>query len=284
MKIILVPCDFSQLAIDAYRYALDIASQSKGVVHLLHVAEYPVGREPILTSIAEMEENLIQDIHAKIAIEFDKITSLYFNENVTVISEMEFGIPSKKILNYILDHSIDLVVMGSHGTRGLHELLIGSNAEKIVRTASVPVLVLKNYFQTPIKNIVFPNTFDIEFQEDLVVQIMALQDFFNAQIHLLWINTPFNLISESVIHTKLKDFASHYSIKNYTTNVISSRNEEGGILNFAKSVGSDLIAMGTHGRKGIKHLLLGSVAEDVMNHSDILIWTYALQNELTNEN
>ncbi len=280
MKKILVPCDFSEPAIQAFRFAIDVAAKSKGIVHLLYVAEPPVSNEPILMPMVDLDGRQLEELRSKTAVEFNTITSKYFNEIVKVISEMEFGTPSRKILDYIVNHSIDLVIMGSHGASGLREIFIGSNAEKIVRNASVPVLVLKNYVKGPIKNIVFPNTFEIENQEDLVAKIKGLQEFFQAQLHLLWINTPFNLISESVIQDKLHDFASHYGMTNYSIHVISQLNEEGGILKYTKSINGDLIAMGTHGRKGINHLLVGSVAEDVVNHADRIIWTYMLKNEL----
>mgnify|MGYP001003464469 CR=1 FL=1 len=280
MKKILVPCDFSEPAIEAFRFAIDVAEQSNGIVHLVYVAEPPVSSEPILMPYADLEEQLFSDLRSKTAIEFDKITNRYFNEKVKVISEMEFGTPSRKILDYIIKHSIDLVVMGSHGASGLREMLIGSNAEKIVRHATVPVLVIKNYVNGPIKNIVFPNTFETDHLEELVMKIKALQNFFNAQLHLVWINTPVNFISDSIMLERLRSFAKRHMLKNFTINVYNNISEEGGILKFTKSINADLIAMGTHGRKGIKHLLIGSVAEDVVNHTDTPIWTYVLKDEL----
>jgi hypothetical protein len=76
------------------------------------------------------------------------------------------------------------------------EFFIGSNAEKIVRQADVPVLVLKDEYKGPIKNIVFPNTLETEDQEDLVQKIKALQHFFKAHLHIVWINTPVNFTTD----------------------------------------------------------------------------------------
>ena len=270
MKKILVPCDFSEPAIAAFRFAIDVAAQSNGTVHLFHVGELPV--------INDLEENVIKEVHSSTAKEFNTITTQYFREGVTVITNVEFGTPSRKILDYITEQSIDLVVMGSHGASGLHEVFIGSNAEKIVRSALVPVLVLKNYVNRPIKNIVFANTFEAE-QEDLMMKIKALQNFFKAQLHLVWINTPVNFVADSVTLGRLRDFAKRHMLKDYTVNVCNHLNEEGGILKFTKAINGDLIAMGTNGRKGIKHLLIGSIAEDVVNHTDNMIWTYTLKNE-----
>lgn len=280
MKKILVPCDFSEPAIQAFRVALDIAAQSKGTVHLLHVAEFPMVTDPAIMPVMNLEEDFFKNILTNTTNEFTKLTSQYHQQDVRVITETEFGTPSKTILDYIINQSIDMVVMGSHGASGLREMLIGSNAEKIVRGATVPVLVLKNYNTGPIKNIVFPNTFETDHQEDLVQKIKELQNFFQAKLHLVWINTPVNFVSDSVTLGRLHDFAKRYMLKDYTVNVFNNISEEGGIVKFTKSINGDMIAMGTHGRKGIKHLLIGSIAEDVVNHTDCPIWTYMLKDEL----
>jgi hypothetical protein len=69
------------------------------------------------------------------------------------------------------------------------------------------------------------------------------------------------------------------SCYDYTINVFNHPNEESGIIEFTKMVKGDLVAMGTHGRKGLRHIMLGSLAEDVVNHTESLIWTYALKEE-----
>jgi nucleotide-binding universal stress UspA family protein len=169
--------------------------------------------------------------------------------------------------------------MGSHGASGAREVFIGSNAEKMVRNSTVPVLVVKEYYRGPIKNIVFPNTLNTENQEDLVMKVKALQYFFKSQLHLVWINTPLNFTPDTLTIERLEGFAKRFMLKDYTINVFNHTDEERGILEFTNSIQGDLIAMGTHGRKGISHLVNGSLAEDVVNHTKGLVWTYSLQNE-----
>jgi nucleotide-binding universal stress UspA family protein len=167
--------------------------------------------------------------------------------------------------------------MGSHGVSGLREFVIGSNAEKVVRNSPVPVLVVKDYYKGPIKNIVFPNTLDTENQEDLVMKVKALQDFFKATLHIVWINTPLNFTADAVTNERLEAFAKRFILKDYTIRVFNHTDEERGILEFSNSLKGDLIAMGTTGRRGIAHLVHGSIAEDIVNHSKGLVWTYSLQ-------
>lgn len=279
MKKILVPCDFSKPAINAYRFALDVAAQSKGAVHLLNVIELPIMHDTVIMPVLNFEEQLLKDLREHAETRFNKITEKYKTEGVKVIVKTLFGSVSRMLQDYITEESIDLVVMGSHGATGVREFFIGSNAEKMVRNSPVPVLVVKDYFKGPIRNIVFPNTLETENQEDLVMKVKMLQNFFKARLHIVWINTPLNFTSDPLTHERLEAFAKRFMLKDYTVNVFNHRDEERGILEFSNSIKGDLIAMGTHGRKGIAHLVNGSLAEDVVNHNKGLVWTYSLQRE-----
>jgi nucleotide-binding universal stress UspA family protein len=279
MKKILVPCDFSKPAVSAFRFALDIAAKSNGTVHLLNVIELPVLHDTVLMPVLSFEEQLMKELRNKGENEFRKMEAKYAGEGANVVSKIDFGIPTKKILDYAVEHAIDVIVMGSHGASGFKEFLIGSNAEKVVRKSTIPVLVIKEYRKDPIKNIVFPNTLETEHQEELVMKVKSLQHFFNATLNIVWINTPLNFSSDTITYDRLHSFAKRFMLKDYTINIFNHPNEEEGIIRFTQMIKGDLIAMGTHGRKGISHLMLGSLAEDVVNHTDNLIWTYSLKNE-----
>ena len=279
MKKILVPFDFSKPALNAYRFALDVASRSKGTVQLIHVIELPVLNHAGALSASGFEANLLKELKEEASAQFKKITDKYKSESVNVTWTVAFGVPSKTIIDAINSSDFDLVIMGSHGATGLREYLIGSNAEKIIRKSSVPVLIIKDYFKGAIKNIVFPNVLDIADQKDLVIKVQALQHFFKAHLHIVWINTPLTFTADVITMQRLKAFASHFKLTDYTVNIFNHRNEEEGIIEFAKLVKGDIIALGTHGRKGISHLINGSLAEDVANHANTMIWTYTLKNE-----
>ena len=279
MKKILVPCDFSKPAINAFKFALDIAERSKGSISLLHVIELPVMHDTVLMPVLSFEEELLKDLKERATVQFNKINEKYKRKGVKVSWQVEFGPISKRIIDIIESASIDLVIMGSHGASGIREYFIGSNAEKIIRKSPVPVLVAKDYPRRAVKKIVFPNAPDTENQSDLVGKVKALQKFFQAHLHLVWINTPLNFVSDVVTHRRLEAFAKEFSLKDYSINIFNYPNEEEGIIEFSKFIGGDIIAMGTHSRKGITHLLNGSVAEDVANHTNNLIWTYSLKNE-----
>ncbi len=279
MKKILVPCDFSKPAVFAFRIALDIAQQSHGAVHLLNVIELPVYQDPVLMPVLNFEQQFFKELRENAESHFKKLIDEYSTEGVNVITEVQLGGVHSTILDYITAQSVDLVLVGSHGASGLAEYFLGSNAQKIVQRSPVPVLIVKDYFKGPIKSIVFPNTLQTENQEDLVMKVKALQEFFKAKLHIVWINTPVNFTADIVTNLRLDTFAKRYMFKNYSTHVFNHPEEEEGILLFTKFIEGDLIAMGTHSRRGLAHVVNGSLAEDVVNHTDKLVWTYTMKNE-----
>ncbi len=158
MKKILVPCDFSEQATSAFRFALDMAQQSNREVHLLHVIELPVMHDSMLMPTLSFESTLLKELRDNAEDQFRKIKEKIASD-AAVVSKVTFGYTSMMILEYIAEAEIDLVVMGTKGVSGLRELLIGSNAEKIVRGASCPVITVRKDCQFhSIKNIVFPNS------------------------------------------------------------------------------------------------------------------------------
>lgn len=280
MEKILVPCDFSKPAIHAFQFALDLAAKSPtSTVHVLHIIEVTAMHDSILMPVLSFENEMFNDIKKTVEKEFKLMNKKYNIDSVDVVLEVLMGKVSEGTHRYASDHAIDVIIMGSHGATGMKELFIGSNAEKIVRNAEVPVLVLKDRFKGPIKHIVFPNTLETENQEALVQKVKALQHFFKAHLHIVWINTPINFASDSVTQKRLTEFTKRFQFKNFTIHIYNHLNPEEGILEFSNTVDGSLIAMGTHGRKGFAHLIHGSLTESLVNHSEKLIWSYVMNDK-----
>ncbi len=280
MKKILVPCDFSKQAVNAFRFALDCARKAGGEVHLVNIIELPVLHDSVLMPVLSFEEAYFKELKANSDVEYEKLKKKYMEAEDRVRSSTQFGNPSRMILEYIHEHKIDLVAMGTKGVSGAKEYLIGSNTEKIVRSSTVPVIAVKNYPRIEfVRNIIFPNTMQTEKQEDLIMKVKALQEFFKAHLHIVFINTPGNFTTDMATHKRLLAFTKRFLFKNFTVHVFNDLHEEDGIIHFAQQIKADMIAMGTHGRKGLAHIVSGSIAEDVVNHIEIPIWTYAIKNE-----
>ena len=174
------------------------------------------------------------------------------------------------------EEKTDLVIMGTNGATGLREMLIGSNTEKVVRYARVPVLSVRTApGLSTITNILLPTTLQLD-QLDFMNKLKALQEFFHASLHLLLVNTPVNFKTDQEAQEAKEAFVEHYGIHNYVFHFVNFHYEEEGIINFASREKMDIIAMATHGRKGLSHVFNGSLTEDVVNHTLTPVWSYCL--------
>ncbi|GAB3812622.1 universal stress protein [Pontibacter rugosus] len=201
----------------------------------------------------------------------------YPTEGVEVVHEVEVDRPISKIKRTIKDDNVDLVVMGSKGSSGFDEFLIGSNTEKVVRAAECPVLTVKHQHRDfNVREIVLASDFKREVGQAME-KFKMFQELFGARVHLVYINTPGAFESSTNLKQKLEHAAQKYGLQNYTINVYNDTVEEDGILHFAQEVRADLIMMATHGRTGFAHLLSGSIAEDLVNHTQIPVLTLQLK-------
>lgn len=278
MKKILVPCDFSFAAKQAYKFALDIATANSGEVIVLKVNELPTIYG---NGMAGLPYSYLDPVYDKETMADDFMTDFQNMSNeftlpgIPVHFLVEFGNVTDSVLSVIEEHKVDLVVMGTAGASGMKEFFIGSNTEKIVRFAPVPVFAVHTAQRlSDIRNIVFPTSFDFS-QNVLVDKVKALREFFDATLHLLYVITPESNFSDKEAMTSLENYARFYDLDHYRLNLIHQQHEPQGILEFASALDQSIIAMATHGHSGIAHLLMGSIAEKVVNHAREQVWTYA---------
>jgi len=276
MEKILVPCDFSEQAIHAFRLAIDIGNTSSAEVHVLHVIELPIMHDDVLTPLPSFDENLLKELGERAEIKLAELKK-ESKQDLFVTTIIEFGPIVSTITNYQEANNISLIVMGTKGISGIEEVFIGSTAEKVVRHASCPVAVVKRRTAvSELRHIVFPNSLE-KGQEDLVLHVKALQDVLKATLHIVWIDTSDKSDDHMLIKQQLEDFAKRFMLKDYTINVFKANDRETGIINFTHWINASMIAMGTHARKGLSHFFKGSVTEDVVNHVDCPIWTYVIK-------
>jgi nucleotide-binding universal stress UspA family protein len=274
MKYILVPCDFSREAIEAYKFALEIAAHAKLKVKVVYAAELPIVVAGFDVLPYAYDISLQNDLKQAAQSNFDKLRKAHpSTDNVSF--DVIFHSISKAVTSLVEAGDIEMVVMGTKGSSGFEEMVFGSNTEKIVRFSSVPVLAIRTApDMSSIKKIVFPNRLGLD-QTELLKRVVDLQKFFNAHLYLLWVNTPSNFLPDSEVNGLMREFAHHYKLENYTLEVRNDVSEMDGIISYSKHVGADLIAMGTSGHRGLAHLALGSIAEDVVNHFQCPIWTFS---------
>lgn len=279
MKKILVPTDFSKPAEWALEVATGIAKKAKGQIVLLHIVEQPTSESFNVEGQIMNEEGWEDKLFTFKLIERNKIqleeaAGVAEDAGVFVTCELRLGNPFHGMRTVITDHNVDLVVMGTSGRSKFEEIMVGSNTEKVVRHAKCPVLTIhEKPTGENFTNIVYASSLN-ENEKAFADVVKNAQEMYQATVHLVRINTPMNFQPDHIAKRTMEDFAKKLHLRDYTINLFSDRSEEEGILHFASSINADLIAMATHGRTGFAHVLVGSIAEDVVNHASRPVLTY----------
>jgi nucleotide-binding universal stress UspA family protein len=141
---ILVPTDFSETADRALAYAKDLATRSGASLHLVHVYTDPYAAAACAPEIyasvpAEVRQRAVEEVRERLLERLDASEESRFHGSRGVVR----GLTAPQIVDYAARQNIDLIVMGTHGRRGVAHLLLGSVAEHVVRTAGCPVLTVR---------------------------------------------------------------------------------------------------------------------------------------------
>jgi nucleotide-binding universal stress UspA family protein len=278
MKTILVPIDFSDYSEYALEVAAKIAKRHDSSIVALHM----MGLSQAVLTKDDSQEVFEAMYYMKLA---DKRFQDFLDRDYLEGIEVQTTVQNYKLFHEIdsvaQEFNADLIVMGSHGSSGLREVFVGSNTEKVVRNSEIPVLVIKNRMgDEPMNKVVFANDFD----KNNVTSFLKARNLFNAldvEMQMVYINTPGDgFRSTQEMEEKVVDFFIEANVNGeYSVNDVkyySAYSIEEGIFTYSNKVNADLIAIPTHGRKGLAHFFSGSISEDLVNHSDLPVITFKM--------
>jgi len=263
-KRILIPTDFSSQAKAALQSAITMAKKMEAELFVLHSVDIhdrfvsrssPVStdsRESILVGRAKelMEEHLESEG--------------FKDFNPTTI------VGTSSILEDVMDacdkYSIDFIVMGSSGISGIESLFIGSNTERVVRYAKVPIVVIKD---SPIvfeenKSLVFASSLKSK-DKSALKKAKAVAELLNMKLELLYINTQANFKTTQDIFMLITSFLTEEERLKIEVNVHNDSTVENGILNYMEKREQAVFGIGTNGRKGLARFFNDSIAENIVN-------------------
>jgi nucleotide-binding universal stress UspA family protein len=143
-KRILYPVDLSESSDKMVPYVQSVAKKFESKIHILFAArvfEYFTSIYVPHPSINKFEKEIIEGAEKRLYEFVDEHFSDFPNTKTAVVT----GDASEEIINYIEDQRIDLVIMGTHGRKGMDKIIFGSVAERVVKTAPVPVMVVNPY-------------------------------------------------------------------------------------------------------------------------------------------
>jgi nucleotide-binding universal stress UspA family protein len=275
---ILVPTDFSTASDDALAFAKTLAGRFGASLHLVHAFEDPFttaafASEAYSTVPLSLRDEMLRDAERRLTDRLPENQKVLFNGTTEILT----GTPTRTIIDYSATLGADLIVMGSHGRSGMAHLLLGSVAERVVRLATAPVLTIRRP-SGPVNRILVPTDFSATADAALDYAFLTAERF-GASIQLLHVlDDPFAseglaveaYISEAPVlrSALLRDAQSRLAHRaaspeqgiRVDSEVLFGHGAKT-IAEYASQRGVDLIVMGTHGRTGVAHLVLGSVAE-----------------------
>jgi nucleotide-binding universal stress UspA family protein len=286
---LVVATDFSPTAEAAVQWGAALARARAGKVVLVHALDLHGPLTDFLPSPPTLDEQLQGAAVAKL----EAIAASLREEGVEVETQLVNGVASQAVVRAAIELAPDLLVQGSRGlTPGLAHLLLGSTAQRIVQHCSSPVLTVHpgdREEHAAVRHILVPTDFSHDAEGAAKTARTLLGDGEGARITLLHayhlpveytaygtIPTalPFHADVAAVAEEKLAEAAQALSGQGI---VVETRAREGYppevIVETAQELDADLIAMGTHGRTGLRHLLLGSNAERVIEHAPCPVLT-----------
>lgn len=278
MKKIIVPVDFSEYSENALQTAAFLAKKSEAeilVVHMLELSNAVLSQsesylQQEMLFYLKMTEKKLAEFLQKDYLSNIKVTPII--KHFKIFSEID---------QLARNENADMIVMGSKGASGLKEMFIGSNTEKVIRYAHVPVLVIK---EEPVIKQIEKILFACDFSDDDVKPYMEAKKFlkkFNADIEMIYVSTPTSKFkSTKELEEKMKRFFSQtnesYEESAQKVKIVSDYSVEKGVFYYANKINSDVLVVATHGRKGIAHFFEGSISEDIANHSKSPVMSFKI--------
>lgn len=273
MKSIIIPVDFSKQSEHALKVAAHIASKNKAELFVLHMLEL----SPAMMANTEyIPQEHIVHLMKMTEERFGEFLDKPYLKNIRITPIIKHYKVLSEVSEVAEKHNADLIVMGSHGVDGLQEIFIGSNTERVVRTSEIPVLVIKGdveHFE--------PRTFVFacDFTDEAIESLIKAHGFANklgVKLKPVYINTPGDMFLSNKDAYKLITKTLHRARLGLEVDIYNDYTVEKGILNYTEMQSADLIGIPTHGRKGLSHFFMGSIGEDVANHSTIPVLTFKI--------
>jgi nucleotide-binding universal stress UspA family protein len=288
---ILVGTDFSPTAAAAVEWAVELARPQGARVELVHaVTVPPVLLEYVGSGAIAPGPVFDEEVRGAARERLEREAAAWRGMGIEVNTWMGVGTPSMVICDRAAEAAALAVVLGTRGLTGLRHLLLGSTTERVVQGAPCPVLTIHPEDMgrhRAIRTILVPT----DFSEDAELAIHAARRLLAPEARLLLFhafNLPIEYTAYGPIPTsvnylqdtgldaerRLQERTDRLAAEGLTVDwTVREGDPSVVIVEEAERRGVDLIAMGTHGRSGLRHLLLGSTAERVVQHARCPVMT-----------
>lgn len=268
MKKILVPTDFSACALSAENYAFLLAKKTDAEMVFLHIINTPVD----WSKLSKEQEDLFPDIKKVISEAKIKLNELIHKAQglgIRASKLLVYNNGNVKIHEFVASEHIDLVVMGSHGQYGFKDHILGTNTYSMLRRSKIPVVVVKeNNAMNKLKTLIVAT--NLREETGLAFKsIESLAEVFGAKIKMVYVNTPTYFLETNDIQQLGKEYLKEFANYDHEIEVIDAFKEERGILQYAKNINADGIAVVTAGKSDLKQYFSPSITENLISMTDL---------------
>lgn len=292
--------DFSTNAAVAVDWAIELARQ-QGVrvelVHAVHVPAATIGYAPVGAATVPASPLFDEEVRRAALGRLDQEAATWRSRGVEIDTWLGVGTPSMVICDRAAVTSALTIVVGTRGLTGLRHLLLGSTTERVVQRAPCPVLTVHSedhVRQRTSQIILVPTDFseDAELAIDTARRLLSplaqqarliLLHAFNLPIEYTAygpIPTSINYLQDTGLDAerRLQEMTDRLTAEGLSVDWVAREGDPSVVIvEEAEHRGADLIAMGTHGHSGLRHLLLGSTAERVVQHAKCPVMTVRRQ-------
>lgn len=273
---VLIPTDFSVQAEFAYLMVKKLEEKIPIEIHFIHVLNVPdtvtMDKNGKIQTCGEISVSYIESQKNIADRKLENLKTLYGSN---IITHLELGKLTDKIVNYSTSNGFDLIVMGTKGAWGLIEKLSGSETQVIARQSMIPLLSLMcDRSDLIIKNILLVHNFSQPKNENLLL-LHKLIKAFDTKVHLLQVTDNSSDANKNMVFQSMDEFANLNSIANIEKHILKDTDVENGVIHFNQMQEMDIICIGTHGKGGLFH---HSATEKLINHLFKPIISYHLKN------
>ena len=138
---LLCPVDFSDISKHAFQIAIDLAVLFKADLHVMHVFQMPASAIP--EGAYDLPDDKEREIKGHLSKRLGEFIKNYPTQEINITTGLYAGFPHDEIIKSADETNADMIVMGTHGRTGLSHVLLGSVAERVIRTSDIPVLTVR---------------------------------------------------------------------------------------------------------------------------------------------
>ncbi len=270
IKRILIPYDFSDTAGLALEHGVFMAKLAKAEIMLLHVIESYSFASAITNAFSKTQSEYEEKVESSANDKFREMADkIHHQSGVVVNFQTVRGKIYRAIVQSAKDSETDVIIMGTHGTSGFQEYLVGSNTYKVVSSAPCPVISVQTHAQKigfhdivlPIDNSgtsrqKVPLVIELARQYKSVVHIAGLMTFTDVDLQRRF---------EVKVH-QVKDFVEEHEVA-HTVKIFKGENPTTTLIDYSTQINADLMAIMTD-QEG-SGMFMGSAAQQLVNHSKI---------------